>query len=131
MSASAPALPRTAGPGTSTLIPDTRLPLNTLAIPFGLAGLSGSWSLAQSTLGAPGIVSELLWSLTAAATVWVIVLHLVRGHRAEESLASQLRNPVQGPLAALLPTTGMLLGAHVFQTLPTLGIIMVFVSLAS
>lgn len=98
----------------STPSEPARIPLNTLAIAFGLAGLAGTWSAAVDQLGMPGILGECFWVVAAIAWVWLIVAHLRRGARSAESLGSQLRNPAQGAVAALVPAVGMLLGNHLF-----------------
>jgi tellurite resistance protein len=104
-----------------TAKPPTRIPMTTFGIAFGLAGLAGTWSLAAGTLGAPEAVAAALWALTAVAWVWLIVAHAVRGRRSAERLIDQLRNPTQGPVAALAPVVGMFVGAEVYESLPGLG----------
>jgi tellurite resistance protein len=108
-----------------------RIPLNTLAIGFGLAGFAGVWSTASELLGVPGPVAEVFWLIAAIAWVWLIVAHLVRGFRSDESLGSQLRHPAQGPIAALLPIVGMMLGANLFTLVPVAGTVLVVVSIAA
>lgn len=107
-----------------------RIPLNTLAIAFGLAGLAGLWSVTSVVLGVPGVFPEILWAGTAVAWIWLIGAHSVRGARSSESLLSQLRHPAQGPIAALAPIVGMLLGAHLHQVWPLGGTLLVIASLA-
>lgn len=99
-----------------------RIPMNTFGIAFGLAGLADTWSLATGTLGAPAAVAVTLWVLTTVAWVWLVVAHAVRGRRSAERLVDQLRNPAQGPIAALVPIVGMLIGAEVYEFLPALGV---------
>lgn len=108
-----------------------RIPLNTLAIGFGLAGFAGVWSTASELLAVPGPVAEVFWLIAAIAWVWLIVAHLVRGFRSDESLGSQLRHPAQGPIAALLPIVGMMLGANLFTLVPVAGTVLVVVSIAA
>jgi tellurite resistance protein len=107
-----------------------RIPLNTLAVAFGLAGLANAWSAAVRLLGVPAIVAEAFWLIAAIAWVWLIVAHLVRGLRSADSLAAQLRHPAQGPIAALVPVVGMLLGAHLHSSAPVAGTVLVVVSIA-
>lgn len=111
--------------------PGTRIPLNTLAVAFGLAGLAGVWSLAVTDLGAPSGVAESLWVVTAVAWIWLVVAHTLRGRRATDRLVDQLRHPVQGPLAALVPIVVMLLGAHLHSSLPAAGFWLVVGGLAA
>jgi tellurite resistance protein len=44
-------------------------------------------------------------------------------------LAQQLRHPAQGPIAALVPVVGMLLGADLYRFVPLAGAILVIVSI--
>jgi tellurite resistance protein len=107
----------------------TRIPLNTLTIAFGTAGLADLWSTAGGVLGIPTGVGVAFWVATAVVWVWLIVAHLVRGARSAESLRSQLRHPVQGPLAAIIPIVGMLLGDELYQFDQVAGRVLYFVSL--
>ncbi|MFP3465365.1 transporter [Leifsonia sp. SIMBA_070] len=109
--------------------PAQRIPLNTLAIAFGLAGLATVWTVAARLLGVPELVGQLLWVVVAVAWLWLIVAHLRRGARSAESLADQLRHPAQGPIAALVPVVGMLLGADLYRFVPLAGVILVIASI--
>jgi tellurite resistance protein len=88
-----------------------RIPLNTFAIGFGLGGLAEVWSATGASLGFPPFIAHIFWAIAAVGWVWLIVAHLVRGARSDDSLASQLRHPAQGPIAALIPITGMLIAS--------------------
>ncbi|TXN28322.1 hypothetical protein [Lacisediminihabitans profunda] len=107
----------------------TRIPLNTLAIPFGLSGLAAVWTGASADLEWPGGIADALWVLAAIAWVWMIVAHAVRGARSADSLVGQLRHPAQGPIAALVPTVGMLLGATLYRLIPVAGVVLVVASI--
>ncbi|WP_348787662.1 transporter [Leifsonia sp. NPDC080035] len=111
--------------------PAQRIPLNTLAIAFGLAGLATIWTVAGRLLGVPAGVGQALWVVVAVAWIWLIVAHLRRGARSAESLAQQLRHPAQGPIAALVPVVGMLLGADLYPFLPVVGEAVVVVSIVA
>jgi tellurite resistance protein len=115
----------------TTLAKPTRIPLNTLAIPFGLSGLAAVWTGASGDLGWPTGIAEALWAVAGIAWVWMIVAHSVRGARSAESLASQLQHPVQGPLASLVPIVGMLLGASLYRLVPVAGLTLVVASIAA
>ncbi|WP_431245537.1 transporter [Leifsonia xyli] len=119
-------LPKTPGPRKRT---GQRIPLNTLAIAFGLAGLAGVWTTAGRLLGAPEAIGQALWAVVAIAWLWLIVAHLRRGARSAESLADQLRHPAQGPIAALVPVVGMLIGADLYRFVPVAGVVLVVASL--
>jgi tellurite resistance protein len=107
----------------------SRIPLNTLAIAFGIAGLAGLWSIASTALGLSEVLPEVIWAGAAVAWVWLIVAHAIRGSRSRETLISQLRHPAQGPIAAIVPAVGMLLGANLHQFWPLGGTVLVLVSL--
>jgi tellurite resistance protein len=70
-----------------------------------------------------------LWVATAVTWLWLVTAHLVRGSRAPERLAEQLRHPVQGPVAALMPIAGLLLAAQVLRLSLTAGRLLVIVFL--
>lgn len=108
-----------------------RIPLNTLAIPFGLSGLAEVWTEASSDLRWPPGIADALWAVAAIAWVWLIVAHVVRGARSGSSLGSQLRHPAQGPIGALAAIVGMLLGATLYRFLPVAGIVLVIASISA
>lgn len=93
------------------------MPLNYFAIPFGLSGIAGSWTLAAPALGAPTVIGLALWAIAAAAWLSVLGAYAWRGLRAEGSLLADLRHPFLGPFASLAPVVAILLGgamAHVW-----------------
>jgi tellurite resistance protein len=125
-----------ARPGLGTTQPTKfvgtqRMPLNTFAIGFGLAGLAEAWSAAAPALGAPDWLPQVFWSIAAVAWLWLLILHLVRGARATQRLRDQLRHPAQGPLAALVPVIAMLLGADLSRYAFAAGRLVVAVALAA
>ena len=83
--------------------PTSRIPLNTLAVPFGLAGFAETWSYAAPVLHLPAVVPQVFWAIAAVVWVWLLGAHAVRGARVGERLVDQLRHPAQGPIAALVP----------------------------
>ncbi|MBT2502370.1 hypothetical protein [Curtobacterium sp. ISL-83] len=99
-----------------------RLALNTFGIAFGTAGIAGTWTAAGTDLGAPPVIGEALWVIAALLWIGTIVRYLRRagGLRA---IGADLRHPVFGPFAALVPAIGALLSAHVAAALPVLGTI--------
>jgi tellurite resistance protein len=108
----------------------TRIPLTTLAFGFGSAGLAGSWSLASEHLGVPIEIPVVLWLAAGVVWAWVIVAHVVRGSRSNERLIDQLRHPVQGPVAALFPSAGLLISAQIYSFAPALGYVLIIVFVA-
>jgi tellurite resistance protein len=103
----------------------TRIPLTTLAFGFGLAGLAGTWSLASEHLGIPVAIPVVLWLVAGVVWLWVIIAHVVRGGRSDERFIDQLRNPVQGPVAALIPAAGLLISAQIYSFAPAVGFALV------
>ncbi|BBH69135.1 transporter [Actinoplanes sp. OR16] len=109
----------------------TRIPLNTFAIAFGLAGLAEAWTAAAGVLALPSFMPQLFWAAAAVAWIWLITAHLIAGARSGERLRDQLRHPAQGPLGALVPVVGMLLGAELHHFLPRAGEVLVLASIAA
>jgi tellurite resistance protein len=105
--------------------------LNTLAVPFGLAGLAETWATSGGVLGWPTGVVGWVWLLPAAAWVVLVGAHLHRGAVTGKPLGAQLRHPAQGPIAALVPVVLMLLGAAIVPVAPVLGRIVVAVAMAA
>lgn len=112
--------------------PTSRIPLNTLAVPFGLAGFAETWSYAAPVLRLSPVVPQVFWAVAATAWLWLLGAHVVRGVRVRghDRLVDQLRHPAQGPLAALVPATAMLLGVDLWRFAPAAGTVLVLVALA-
>jgi tellurite resistance protein len=108
-----------------------RIPLNTLAIGFGMAGLASLWSTTARALDLPATIPTILWIAAAVTWLWLIVAHTVRGMRSREPLSSQLKHPVQGPIAAIVPVVGLLLGAELHPLWPIGGATLASVSLVA
>jgi tellurite resistance protein len=109
----------------------SRIPLNTLGVSFGLAGLAELWTASSALFPIPAFVTELFWASAAVAWLWLIAHHTVAGSRSPESLSTQLRHPAQGPIAAVVPIVGMLLGGNLFRFWPVGGAVLVVVSIAA
>lgn len=110
--------------------PVTRIPLNTLAIAFGLVGLADVWTSATSALRLPSGIADAFWVVAAIAWIWLLVAHTRRGNTSAGTLTDQLRHPLQGPIAALAPIVGMLLGADLYSFSPLAGQIVVVAFMA-
>jgi tellurite resistance protein len=102
---------------STTRVP-TRVPLNTLAIPLGLAGLAQVWTVGTSALGLPSGPGQAFWLTAAISWVWTLAVHVHRGTRTDQHFSHQLMHFAQGPLAALLPIAAMLIGAGLHRTVP-------------
>ena len=57
----------------------TRIPLNTLAIGFGLAGLAEAWSVAGRSLELPVEIAQAFWLVAAIAWITLLAAHAIRG----------------------------------------------------
>lgn len=109
-----------------------RVPLNTFAIALGLTGVASTWSAATIVATIPPQITQVFWVASAAATLWLITAHAVRGRRSGKPLRRQLRDPVQGPFAVIAPLVGMLIGTDALRWLrwlPTVGATIVIVSM--
>ncbi|WP_336723651.1 hypothetical protein [Cellulosimicrobium cellulans] len=94
-----------------------RVPLNTVGIAFGTAGLAGAWTTAAASLHAPEAVGHVLWAV--AATAWIVIIaRYLAGARSVATILTDLRAPVLGPFGALYPVVGSLLAAHLAPYLP-------------
>lgn len=98
--------------------PPTRIPLNTLAIALGLTGVASTWSAATAVAPVPAPVAAAFWVLSALTTIGLLAAHIVRGARSGTPLGAQLRDPVQAPLAVILPLVGMLIGIRMLPGSP-------------
>ncbi|MFK3979229.1 transporter [Micromonospora sp. NPDC050397] len=95
-----------------------QFPLNQFGIAFGLSGLAGTWTAASTALGLDRAAANLLWIV--AALTWVIsIVHYLIAARTFRRVIDDMAHPVLGPFAALVPTTGMLLGASLDHSAPT------------
>ncbi|MGV8967221.1 MAG: transporter [Cellulomonas sp.] len=104
-----------------------RIPLNTLAIPFGLLGFAGCWSTARIAFSWDPWVAQVFWIIATVVLAWVVAAHTVRGRHAGSTLRSQLKHPAQGPIAAILPVSVTLIGAHLYTNVPAVAAVLVYV----
>ncbi|MFI5710728.1 hypothetical protein [Kribbella sp. NPDC051620] len=89
-------------------------PFPLFGIAFGLSGLAGTWTVAADTLNFSQAYADALWII--AASTWVI--SLVRyglGARSGRQVLADVHHPVQGVFVALIPASGLLLGARLSQ----------------
>ncbi|MFI1838673.1 SLAC1 family transporter [Streptomyces olivaceoviridis] len=105
-----------------------RLPLNTFGISFGLSGLAGTWT-AAAELGAPRVIGTALWLVAATAWLVTVLRYAAAGLRPHE-VADDLRHPVLGPFAALVPVAASLMSARLAVSFPLVGRGLVWAMLA-
>ncbi|WP_263427433.1 hypothetical protein [Nocardioides mangrovi] len=101
-----------------------RVPLNAFGIAFGTAGLAGTWGAAADAGLVPRVVSDIVW-VAAAAALGLVAVRYVQGVGDVRTAVDDLRHPVLGPFAALVPATGMLLGARLLRVDRTAGEVVV------
>lgn len=89
-----------------------RLPLTFLAIPFGLSGIAGTWTIAAPALGVPEWIGLMLWGIAAASWLAILTEYFRRAARAGGSLLADLRHPFLGPFGALGPVVAILVGGE-------------------
>ncbi|GAB7004906.1 dicarboxylate transporter/tellurite-resistance protein TehA [Nocardioides sp. AN3] len=106
-----------------------RLPLSTLAIPLGLAGLAQVWSVGMTAVGAPDGFAQVFWVIAGISWLVTAAAHVHRGTRTDHRLSDQLRHVGHGPLAALLPITAMLLGVGLHRTYAGAGTVLAVCSI--
>lgn len=105
----------------------TRLPLNFLAIPFGLSGIAGTWTIAAPALGAPTGIGLAAWGVAALSWLGVLTVYFWRGARAGGSVLTDLRHPFLGPFGSLGPVVAILLGGELARIWPLGGRVLVAV----
>lgn len=87
-----------------------RLPFTYFAIPFGLSGIAGTWSISAAALGVPRAVGLSLWAAAAVAWLAVLTAYALRARGAAGSVMGDLRDPYRGPFGALVPVVAVLIG---------------------
>lgn len=105
----------------------TQIPLGFFAAPLGLAGLSGTWLFARTTIGAPRAVGDAIALI--AAVVWCVLVagYLRQGLR---RLVTDARDTAAGPLLAAAVMSALLLGVVLSEHARTAGHVVVIVFLA-
>jgi tellurite resistance protein len=109
-----------------------QIPLSFFGMPFGLAGLAGTWLTLAHYHQAPGLIGRVL--LVLAGLVWVLVLFLFGRSvvQAPATLGTDLLDQVAGPFASMAVITPMLLAADgVYPYAPGAGRVLVDVFLAA
>jgi tellurite resistance protein len=95
-------------------------PFPLFGIAFGLSGLAGTWTVAAEALNFTAGVANALWII--AAVTWLISLvRYALGARTVRQLLDDVNHPVQGVFVALIPASGLLLGARLSQYASTTG----------
>jgi tellurite resistance protein len=91
----------------------------TFGIPFGFAGLSGTWRIAGDQW--TGVVADVLAVVSAVLAVGLSAPWLVQLIRGERSLWADLGDPVAGPFVPVFGITPMLLSTILLRWNHTVG----------
>jgi tellurite resistance protein len=94
---------------TQTTQPQVGITPNLFGISYGLAGLATCWGYAALLKLAPAIVADILFIITAAVWLVLVVGYLSQVPRRPGSWRAELADPVLGPFVSLIPIVGMLL----------------------
>jgi tellurite resistance protein len=89
-----------------------RIPLNFFGIPFGLAGLAGSWLTLAGDGRAPVAVGNVLLAAAAATWVVLVVTYLLHAVGDRTRIGADLLDPIASPFMSLAFITPVLLGAE-------------------
>ena len=77
-----------------------------------MSGIAGTWTIAAAALGTPAGIGLLLWGAAALAWLAVLATYASTGVRSGASLLAELRHPLLGPFAALVPVVAILVGGE-------------------
>ena len=108
-----------------------RIPLNFFGIPFGLAGLAGSWLTMTDYHHAPVAVGNTFLALSAAVWVILVLAYLAHATVHRDRFKADLLDPIASPFASLAVITPMIWGAEgIFPHTATTGRVIVDIFLA-
>lgn len=97
----------------------SRLSVSYLAVPFGLSGIAGTWTIAASALAVPPAIGFTLWAIAAASWLVVLIAYFWRAGHTDGSLLADLRHPFLGPFASLTPVVAILVGGSMAHLWPS------------
>ncbi len=103
---------------SDTGFPVARLPLNYLAIPFGLCGIASTWTIAAAALAVPSAIGFALWAIAAISWLTVLTAYFWRARHASGTVLADLKHPFLGPFASLAPVVAILIGGSMEQLWP-------------
>ncbi|MFI5728745.1 hypothetical protein ACIA49_01415 [Kribbella sp. NPDC051587] len=86
--------------------------LTLFGMPLGLAGLGGAWSAATSLVHAPAWPAEIFYGASDALWLTFVITYLRGGCRTRGAFSDDLRHPMSGPFASVIPLVAVLLSAH-------------------
>ncbi|MCW2641623.1 MAG: Tellurite resistance protein, partial [Dactylosporangium sp.] len=94
---------------TQTARPQVGITPNMFGISYGLGGLAMCWGYAALLKLAPAIVADILFIITAAVWLVLVVGYLSQVPRRPGGWRAELADPVSAPFVSLIPIVGMLL----------------------
>src|SRR5215469_338306 len=87
------------------------VPLNSFAIPLGVAALGGVWSSGAAALAITALPAQALFAV--AALLWLaFTVAYAAGAIGRRAFIRDLHHPARGPYAAYIPVIAMLLVTH-------------------
>ncbi|MEV4264011.1 hypothetical protein [Kribbella sp. NPDC049584] len=106
-------LPETTATATATATATSqRLPLTLFGMPLGIAGLGGAWSAAAVAVHGPRWPAEIFYGSSSALWLTFVIVYLRGGTRTRGAFGDDLRHPLSGPFASVIPLVAVLLSAH-------------------
>jgi tellurite resistance protein len=89
--------------------PQVGITPNMFGIAYGLGGLATCWGYAALLKLAPALVADILFIITAAVWLVLVVGYFSQVLRRPGGWRAELADPVSGPFVSLIPIVGMLL----------------------
>jgi tellurite resistance protein len=89
--------------------PQVGITPNMFGIAYGLGGLATCWGYAALLKLAPALVADILFIITAAVWLVLVVGYFSQVPRRPGGWRAELADPVSGPFVSLIPIVGMLL----------------------
>ncbi len=108
-----------------------RVPASLFSIVMGLAGLGAAWRAAARAYGVSAWLADGLLAVSAALFVGILAAQVVKALVERERFAAELRDPVQGSLAALGPAALLLLVPGVAVHFRDLALVLFWIGAAS
>ncbi|NJC70029.1 TDT family transporter [Planosporangium thailandense] len=106
---------------TRTVQPRVGITPNMFGISFALAGLAVCWRYAAMLGLAPALMADVLFIITAAVWLVLVVGYLSQVPRRPGGWRRELADPVLAPFVSLIPIVGMLLAIGLMPHAPAAG----------
>ena len=106
---------------TPTAQPRVGITPNMFGISYGMAGLATCWRYAAMLAVAPALVADVLFIISAAVWLVLVVGYLSQVPRRPGGWRAELDDPVLAPFVSLMPIVGMLLATGLMPHAPVAG----------